>query len=152
MSPGDRQAMIRSMVARLAERLAEAPDDADGWIRLGQSYKVLGEAAKSRAAYAKAAALRPNDVAVLDSYANSIVGAAGADATKHPEFNDVVGKILGLDPANRTALWFAGLRARQSGDDETAARHWRKLLVLLDAGSRERAELTRRLGALAAGR
>ena len=150
MSGDDRQAMIRSMVARLAERLVETPDDADGWIRLGRSYKVLGETAKSRAAYAKAAALRPNDVSVLSSYVASIADAAGAEATKQPEFNDAVAKILGLDPNNRTALWFAGLRARHSGDDDAATRHWRKLLALLDAGSKEHAELSRRLGEMGA--
>ena len=150
MSGGDRQAMIRSMVARLAERLAETPDDADGWVRLGRSYRVLGETAKSRSAYAKAAALRPNDVSVLSSYVASIADATGADAIKQPEFNDAVAKILGLDPDNRTALWFAGLRARQSGDDAAAGRHWRKLLALLDTGSKEHAELSRRLGELGA--
>ncbi len=152
MSGDDRQAMIRSMVARLAERLAETPDDADGWIRLGRSYKVLGEAAKSRAAYAKAAALRSDDITVLSSYVASIANAAGADATKQPEFNNTIPKIRGLEPNNHTALWFSGLRARQSGDSAAAARHWRKLLALLDAGSSEHAELSRRLGELDAGR
>ena len=152
MSGDDRQAMIRSMVARLAERLSETPDDADGWIRLGRSYKVLGETAKSRAAYAKAAALRPDDVTVLSSYVASIAAAAGADVTKQPEFIDAIAKILGLDPNNHTALWFTGLRARRSGDGAAAARHWRKLLALLDAGSNEHTELSRRLGELDAGR
>ena len=152
MSGDDRQAMIRSMVARLAERLAETPDDADGWIRLGRSYKVLGEAAKSRAAYAKAAALRSDDITVLSSYVASIANAAGADATKQPEFNNTIAKILGLEPDNHTALWFSGLRARESGDSAAAARHWRKLLALLDAGSSEHAELSRRLGELDAER
>ena len=152
MSGDDRQAMIHSMVARLAERLAETPDDADGWIRLGRSYRVLGEAAKSRAAYAKAAALRPDDVPVLSGYIASIANAAGADATEQPEFNDTIVKLLVLDPNNHTALWFSGLRARHLGDGALAARHWRKLLALLDAGSKEHAELSRRLAELEAGR
>lgn len=151
MSGDDRQVMIRSMVARLAERLAETPNDADGWIRLARSYKVLGEAAKSRAAHAKAAALRPDDVAVLTGYASSIASAAGADATEQPEFNDVITRLLGLDPDNPTALWFAGLTARQSGDGAAARRHWRRLLALLDAESDEHAELSRQLGELEAG-
>ena len=152
MSIDDRQEMIRSMVARLAERLAETPDDADGWIRLGRSYRVLGEAAKSRAAYAKAAVLRPDNVSVLSGYIASIANAAGADATEQPEFIDTIAKILGLDPDNYTALWFSGLRAKKLGDGATAARHWRNLLALLDAGSDEHTELSRRLGELEAGR
>ena len=144
--------MIHSMVARLAERLAASPDDADGWIRLGRSYRVLGEATKSRAAYAEAVRLRPNDISVLSSYIASITNVEGADATKQPEFIDTVAKILSHDPNNHTALWFSGLRARQLGDDAKAAKQWRKLLALLDAGSKEHSELSWRLRELEAGR
>lgn len=51
MSEADRAAFIRSMVDRLANRLAEDPDDLDGWIRLGNAYGVLGETEKAREAY-----------------------------------------------------------------------------------------------------
>ncbi len=148
MPAGDRQAMIRSMVARLADRLAEAPGDADGWIRLGRSYKVLGEKAKSREAYAKAAALRPDDVAVLSSHAASIADMAGAEAVREAGFNDLVVRILTLDPKHPTALWFAGLRSRQSGDRDGAALHWQRLLAQMAPGSPEHAELSRHLGEL----
>ncbi len=42
MSGEDRQAMIEGMVAGLAARLAESPDDPEGWTRLIRSYVVLG--------------------------------------------------------------------------------------------------------------
>lgn len=51
MSEEDRQAFIRSMVQRLADRLATQPDDLDGWLRLGNAYRVLGETDKSLDAY-----------------------------------------------------------------------------------------------------
>jgi cytochrome c-type biogenesis protein CcmH len=57
MSPAERQAMIRSMVERLAARLDANPDDAEGWQRLARAYAVLGETAKAEAAAARAAAL-----------------------------------------------------------------------------------------------
>ncbi|MDA5095775.1 c-type cytochrome biogenesis protein CcmI [Aliiroseovarius sp. KMU-50] len=43
MSGQDRAEFIRSMVGRLATRLQNAPDDLDGWLRLGNAYTVLGE-------------------------------------------------------------------------------------------------------------
>ena len=54
--PADEQAdMIRSMVARLAERLSEEPDDIEGWLRLARSYRVLGEEENAKAAMRSAA-------------------------------------------------------------------------------------------------
>lgn len=53
MAPEDQQAMIRSMVERLATRLQENPDDLAGWQRLAQAYRVLGEDAKAAEAEAQ---------------------------------------------------------------------------------------------------
>lgn len=50
MSADDRSAMIRGMVQRLEDRLAAAPDDLDGWLRLARAFTVLGEADKARGA------------------------------------------------------------------------------------------------------
>jgi len=54
MSAEDRAAFIRSMVARLAERLEQEPGDFQGWLRLAQAYGVLGEAAQARDALDRA--------------------------------------------------------------------------------------------------
>jgi len=148
MSGEDRQAMIRSMVARLAERMTENPDDADGWIRLGRSYRVLGEAAKSRSAYAKAAALRPADEHVQTDYAASILRTHTTGAAPPPAFAAAIAAALSANPNNRRALWFAGLGARLAGDTTAAAEYWRKLLSHLQEGSKERAEVAKQIEAL----
>lgn len=57
MSADDRDAMIRSMVERLAERMRENPGDRDGWLRLGRAYEVLGDTAKAEEALGRARAL-----------------------------------------------------------------------------------------------
>lgn len=69
MSPEERQAMIEGMVARLAERLKDQPDDIDGWLRLARAYDVLGKAPEAVAAWEKAAALKPDDAAIADGLA-----------------------------------------------------------------------------------
>lgn len=48
------QAFIRAMVASLAARLRDRPEDPEGWARLVRSYTVLGDAAGRDAALAKA--------------------------------------------------------------------------------------------------
>ena len=54
MSAEDQKAFIESMVAGLASRLEENPDDLNGWLRLAQAYTVLGQADQARAAYLSA--------------------------------------------------------------------------------------------------
>lgn len=54
MAPAERNGMIESMVARLAQRMAENGSDVDGWLRLIRAYSVLGERDKALAAAANA--------------------------------------------------------------------------------------------------
>jgi cytochrome c-type biogenesis protein CcmH len=70
-SPEERRAMIESMVERLAARLEQQPDDAEGWARLGRSYMVLNQPAKARDAYTRAVKLRPDDAALSRALAEA---------------------------------------------------------------------------------
>jgi cytochrome c-type biogenesis protein CcmH len=54
LSAGDRNTMIRGMVDGLAARLEKSPRDAEGWIKLIRSRKVLGEDAAASQALKKA--------------------------------------------------------------------------------------------------
>lgn len=61
MSPGDRSAMIDSMVAQLAARLKDNPNDLAGWRRLARAYGVLNRKDEARAANERVLALAPGD-------------------------------------------------------------------------------------------
>jgi len=54
MSASDQQAMIRSMVDGLEQKLAANPDNLEGWLRLIRARSVLGDTDKAKAAYKKA--------------------------------------------------------------------------------------------------
>ena len=54
MTPAERDGMIQSMVARLAERMAQNGSDVEGWLRLIRAYSVLGERDKALAVAANA--------------------------------------------------------------------------------------------------
>ncbi len=54
MSADERAAMIEGMVAQLAERLEQEPDNLEGWLRLAQSYLVLGREQDALAALRRA--------------------------------------------------------------------------------------------------
>ena len=65
MSPEERTEMIRGMVAGLAARLEENPDDVEGWRRLARSREVLGENEGAAEAYTRALELEPADPETL---------------------------------------------------------------------------------------
>jgi cytochrome c-type biogenesis protein CcmH len=54
MKPEDRNAMIRGMVERLAERLKRDGSDVEGWLRLVRAYTVLGDRDRAVSALADA--------------------------------------------------------------------------------------------------
>jgi cytochrome c-type biogenesis protein CcmH len=50
MTPEQREAMVRGMVSRLAEKLKTDGGDVEGWLRLLRAYMVLGDRQQARAA------------------------------------------------------------------------------------------------------
>ena len=75
MPQGDQQAMIRTMVERLASRLAARGDDVEGWLKLLRAYSVLGEQGKAAQALAdarKAMAGRPAELSRIDALARDL--------------------------------------------------------------------------------
>lgn len=152
-SPGasgaaDQQEMIRGMVARLASRLEESPDDLAGWKQLGRSYMVLGETAKAVTSYARAMALAPNDVNLLVDYGEALLNAEGDGDTLPAAFIKVMRKVLVLEPDNTVGLWYVGLAEARAGNSEIAGLLWRSLLDRLPADAPERARLEKRIEAL----
>jgi cytochrome c-type biogenesis protein CcmH len=61
MSEGDRGAMIRGMVERLATRLKQNGDDVEGWLRLVRAYMVMGDRDKAKNALSDARQAVAND-------------------------------------------------------------------------------------------
>ncbi len=136
MSPEERMEMIRSMVAGLAARLEEDPDDPEGWRRLARSYAVLGETEKALDTLRRAVELAPDDLETLHAYARALSGDLGSNAPP-PEAVAVYERILAQNPDDGAALWFAGLAAAERGDTATARTHWQRLLPLLAPGTEE---------------
>jgi cytochrome c-type biogenesis protein CcmH len=78
MATGDRNAMVQSMVDRLATRLKQDGNDVEGWLRLVRAYMVLGDRDKAKQAVADARQ------------------AVGPDAERLRQLNDGL-KNAGLD-------------------------------------------------------
>jgi cytochrome c-type biogenesis protein CcmH len=75
MNDEQRTAMIRGMVAGLADRLHADGNDVEGWLRLVRAYVVLGDRDKAKDAAADARhalASRPDDIKRIDDLAKGL--------------------------------------------------------------------------------
>ncbi len=146
MSPKERQDMVKSMVARLAERLKENPDDIAGWTRLARSYTVLRQPGKAKEALTRALKSAPDNVDLLVLYGRTLRAANGDRSSR--ESIEAMRKVLALAPNNVEALWFLGGAEAAAGNKPDAKKMWEKALMQLTPGSPERAQLRQRIDAL----
>ncbi len=122
VTPGD----IAVMTDKLAARLAQDPQDVEGWSMLGRAYKALQRYPESAEAWAQAAKLRPNDPAILTDYAEAM--AINSDGSLAGEPTRLLERALKLDPAQDKALALAGGAAFERKDYKSAIGYWERLL------------------------
>jgi cytochrome c-type biogenesis protein CcmH len=130
---------IERMVAGLAEKMKANPDDAEGWLMLGKSYKYLEQYPKAADAFANAYRLLGDKPEVMLLYAEALAFAADKNLAGKP--SELIFKALELEPENPNGLWLAGLAKVQQGDPQGAATLWRKLESQLPEGSEPRKEM-----------
>lgn len=129
--PGESQGPASSetaMVAQLAAKMAENPDDVEGWKLLGRSYMVLGEYARGRSAYLEAWKRTPEP----DNELKLALGEAMILADRNSLSSDgaqLVEDVLREEPDNQRALWYGGLVAMEIGRTEVARTRWNRFLA-----------------------
>ena len=106
LTPEQRQAMIRGMVERLAQRLQKQPDDKAGWERLAHAYDVLGEKDKAAAARARAA-----NAAAAAALAPAQTAAAAATPVAPGDAQGWIDRARRLEAEGKAADALAALKA-----------------------------------------
>jgi cytochrome c-type biogenesis protein CcmH len=117
---------IAAMTERLAKRMKDRPNDAEGWAMLARSYSVLGRHPEALQAYVKAVALRKDDATLLADYADAL--AVKNDHKLSGEPMKQVDRALKLDPRNLKALSLAGTNAFDNKDYKSAVKFWEQVI------------------------
>ena len=134
VKPTPSVATLRDGVQALQDALKRDPQRADGWALLGRSQAELGNVSAAADAFARAAALAPDDPGVLVEAAQA---RAQADAGK--QFDDTAMAWLqqarAQAPDAERASWLLGIALRQRGKNAEAADVWSGLLPRLEPGA-----------------
>lgn len=116
-------------IASLADRLANEPDDINGWQMLARSYVSVQQYAEAVDAFERVVELEnssnPQSLvslgeAILSRDNTPIAGRAAA----------LFESALALDPNNPQALFYTGIAASNVGNNELAAERWERLAGL----------------------
>ena len=128
-------AQVEAMVARLAAKMRENPDDVEGWKLLGRSYAVMGRYDDAVKAFAQAAERAPRDPQLLADFADVLAMARGGSLAGEPA--RLVEQAVKLDPKNLKALALLGTAAYERRDYARAAEVWGRMLPLVPEGSED---------------
>jgi cytochrome c-type biogenesis protein CcmH len=119
----------QQMVATLAHRLEQRPDDLDGWLLLGRSYAVLEQYPLALRAYERANRLAAgNNVEALLGVAEIL--ALQNEAEIDGRAGQLFERALSLDPSSGKALFYGAVVASRRGDLGVARDRFARLLAL----------------------
>ncbi len=124
---------INKMVEGLAAKMKANPNDGEGWLMLGRSYKVLQQYPKAVEAFGNAYRLLGDKPDVMLMYADALAFANNEKIDGKSA--ELVFKALEMEPDNLNGLWLAGMSKAQAGDFMGAMLLWKKLETLLPPGS-----------------
>jgi cytochrome c-type biogenesis protein CcmH len=117
---------MQQMVTQLQARLANQPDDIEGWKLLGRSATVMGDYVTARDAFQHAnEKTQGKDPEALVGYAESLVLNDEREIDGHAA--EMFEQALVMDPDNARALWYGGIVAYRRGDMGLAQQRWVEL-------------------------
>ncbi len=138
---------IQTMITRLKGRLAEQPQDIDGWITLGQTYMAIGRYPEAIDALDRALEIRDDLPFVNAARGEALVFAAEGRIT--PEARAAFRKTLESDPGEPRARFYLAMAAEQDGEPRKALEGLAALLSDAPPGADWAEAVRRRATALA---
>lgn len=125
---------MAEMADRLRARLTESPEDLDGWVLLGRTYKTVQRYPEAVEALETAARLVPDHPLVQVELVEARLFASN-DPRITPDMVASLEQAVAAEPGLQKANWLLGVAAAQRGDDRAAITWWEVLLAQVEPGS-----------------
>jgi cytochrome c-type biogenesis protein CcmH len=140
---GEGQVNLDEMLGRLEQRLAQNPNDPEGWAILSRSYMALERYPDAVRALEKLRELVGDEPAILIPLADSVAMTQGGKMAGRPAA--LVKQALETEPDNPIANWLAGNAAAEVNDWQGASEHWRRALAQVGDDAQAAEELRQRI-------
>lgn len=118
---------MEELASRLAERLAQSPDDIKGWLLLARTYKTLQNYQGAAKAYRRALRI-DNRPGISVDYAEVLMLLADGAVTA--EGREIFRRVRASDPFNPKARYYLGMDKARQGDLRGALRDWVDLVTV----------------------
>jgi cytochrome c-type biogenesis protein CcmH len=139
---------ISEMTAQLQQRIAIAPQDPEPRLWLARLYVSTERYPDAVEQYAAVLKMVGEDPAVLVQYADTLAMINGGRLTGPPAA--LIQRALQAAPEHPTALWLAGLAAREAGDSAQALAYLQRARIASVAADQPTTDLDEQIAAIAA--
>lgn len=120
---------VEDMLDKLAARLKEEPNNAEGWFMLARSYMSLKRYKEAVDALEKTNQLVPDNPVIMLRYADALTMLRGGQISGKPF--ELIKRAVEIKPDDPTGLWLIGMGYEEQGAYKKAISYWNILLPLL---------------------
>lgn len=131
-------------VKGLADKLANNPDDVEGWLLLGRAYKSMERFADARDALKNAYDRAPGTIDVQVDYAEALA-LSGESRRIDGRARELLDAAVKAEPNHQRGLWLLGIADYQQQNYAAAAARWEHLRAQLPPESDARGSLDRQI-------
>jgi len=140
----EEEAQINEMIARLEQRLADNPGDADGWLLLANTNAFVGRYSAAAQAMTEVLAIDPENGEWQAAYGEFV--ALDHQGTVTPAARRAFETALLYSPGEPVARYYLAMADAQAGDVAGALAAWRELYAETPADAAWRDPLIARIG------
>ncbi|MGD9264306.1 MAG: hypothetical protein PVJ71_00865 [Lysobacterales bacterium] len=125
---------MEMLLQQLQQRLAENPNDAEGWVVLGRTLKSQQRFAEALAALENANRTMPDQPTIMVELAEAKLFASGNPVIT-ADIRQLLEGAIAIEPHQQKGLWLLGMADAEDGNYAGAIATWQSLLGLLEPGS-----------------
>jgi cytochrome c-type biogenesis protein CcmH len=142
--PADHSQNMDQAIEKLAEKLKQNPQDAEGWTLLGRAYEATEHFEQARDALKHATDIAPENPDITIAYAE-VLALSTPERRIEGEPRRLIETAMKTSPDNERGLWLLGIGEYQQKKYDAAIALWNRLIGVLPKDSKTIASVKREI-------